>query len=60
MQITLDADHPVPVLRLVGRFDGDGATIFDAFIEGLDPSPEHWILDFTEVATSPAWACGRW
>ncbi len=49
MQITLDADHPVPVLRLVGRFDGDGATIFDAFIEGLDRRHEYWVLDCTEV-----------
>src|SRR6478735_3531625 len=50
MEIALDADRPVPTLRLTGRFDGDGATAFDAFVDGLDPAAEHWILDFTGVA----------
>ena len=49
MDIALDADRPVPTLRLTGRFDGDGATAFDTFVERLDPAAEHWILDFTGV-----------
>jgi len=49
MKIALDADRPIPTLRLIGRFDGDGATAFDAFVDGLDPAAEHWILDFTGV-----------
>jgi anti-anti-sigma factor len=49
MDITLDPDLPVPTLRLAGRFDGDGATAFDIFVERLDPASEHWILDFTDV-----------
>jgi anti-anti-sigma factor len=50
MDITLEADRPVPTLRLTGRFDGDGATAFDTFVERLDPAAEHWILDFTGVS----------
>src|SRR5580765_6271392 len=50
MEIVLDADRPVLTLRLTGRFDGDGATAFDAFVDKLDPAAEHWILDFTGVA----------
>jgi anti-anti-sigma factor len=49
MDIALEVDRPVPILRLAGRFDGDGATAFDAFVDRLDPSTEHWILDFTGV-----------
>jgi anti-anti-sigma factor len=49
MDITLDPDLPVPTLRLAGRFDGDGATAFDVFVERLDPAAEYWILDFTSV-----------
>jgi anti-anti-sigma factor len=50
MEIALDVDRPVLTLRLTGRFDGDAATAFDAFVDGLDPAAEHWILDFTGVA----------
>ena len=50
MEIALDTERPVLTLRLTGRFDGDGATAFDAFVDGLDPAAEHWILDFTGVA----------
>jgi anti-anti-sigma factor len=49
MEIALEPDRPVPTLRLAGRFDGDGATAFDAFVEQLDPAAEHWILDFAGV-----------
>src|SRR3954463_14591211 len=49
MEITLDSDGSAPVLRLAGRFDGDGATGFDAFAGGLDASGAIWILDFSEV-----------
>jgi anti-anti-sigma factor len=49
MHITLDPDRPVPTLRLSGRFDGDGATTFDEFVDRLDPAPESWILDFGGV-----------
>jgi anti-anti-sigma factor len=49
MDITLDPDLPVPTLRLAGRFDGDGATAFELFVERLDPAAEYWILDFTGV-----------
>ena len=49
MEITLDSSRPALVLRLTGRFDGDGASIFDAFVEALDRFGESWILDFSEV-----------
>ena len=49
MDITLDPDLPVPTLRLAGRFDGDGATAFEVFVERLDPAAEYRILDFTGV-----------
>src|SRR5215218_2148725 len=49
MEITLDPHQPAPVLRLAGRFDGDGATAFDTFVEGLDGSHDIWILDFGDV-----------
>jgi len=49
MDITLDPNLHVPILRLAGRFDGDGATAFDVFVERLDPAAEHWVLDFTCV-----------
>jgi anti-anti-sigma factor len=49
MDITLDPDRPFPTLRLAGRFDGDGATAFDAFVEQMPPAEPWWILDFTGV-----------
>src|SRR5262245_4503286 len=49
MDIALEPDRAVPTLRLAGRFDGDGATTFDAFVERLGPASEHWILDFAAV-----------
>ena len=49
MEITLDSHGAAPVLRLAGRFDGDGAPVFDAFVEGLDRFDESWILDFSDV-----------
>jgi anti-anti-sigma factor len=49
MDITLEPDLRVLTLRLAGRFDGDGATAFDDFVERLDPAAEYWILDFTGV-----------
>src|SRR5262245_38922856 len=49
MDITLEPDRRVPTLRLAGRFDGDGAAVFDDFVERLDPAAEYWILDFTGV-----------
>jgi anti-anti-sigma factor len=49
MEITLDSHGAAPVLRLAGRFDGDGAPAFDAFAEGLDASGAIWILDFSDV-----------
>ena len=49
MEITLDSRRPALVLRLTGRFDGDGASVFDAFVEALNRFDESWILDFSEV-----------
>jgi anti-anti-sigma factor len=49
MEITLESHPSAPVLKLAGRFDGDGASVFDAFVEGLDPKSRSWILDFSEV-----------
>jgi anti-anti-sigma factor len=49
MDITLRPDCAVPTLQLEGRFDGDGAAAFEAFVERLDPAAEYWILDFTRV-----------
>jgi anti-anti-sigma factor len=49
VEITLDARGPALVLRLAGRFDGDGATAFDAFVQALDRFNESWILDFSQV-----------
>src|SRR4051794_2581900 len=49
MEITLESHPSAPVLRLAGRFDGDGASAFDAFVEGLDRSSQSWILDFSDV-----------
>ncbi len=49
MDITLDPELAVPTLRLTGRFDGDGASAFEAFVERLDPAAEYWILDFAGV-----------
>jgi anti-anti-sigma factor len=49
MEITLDSRRPALVLRLAGRFDGDGAPVFDGFVEALNRFDESWILDFSEV-----------
>jgi anti-anti-sigma factor len=49
MEITLDSRGPALVLRLAGRFDGEGAPVFDAFVEALDRFDESWILDFSQV-----------
>jgi anti-anti-sigma factor len=49
MQITVAEDQSATVLRLVGRFDGDGAAVFDAFIEQLDRPDDTWILDCSDV-----------
>ena len=49
MEITLDSRGPALVLRLAGRFDGDGAPVFDRFVEALNRFDESWILDFSEV-----------
>ena len=49
MEITLDSRGPALVLRLAGRFDGDGAPVFDGFVEALNRFEESWILDFSEV-----------
>src|SRR5687767_13298154 len=48
MNITLDRRDAVPVLTLVGRFDGYGATIFDQNVAPL-ANEATWVLDLSSV-----------
>ena len=45
MDISVARHDAVPVLRLAGRFDGYGASVFDQQVEPLVQESAWWVLD---------------